>query len=205
MENSPDLIVRYDNKGRRLYVNETYQRVTGMSIETLVDKTITDHSVVKGTYAHILRENISKVFETGMKTSYEVKFTVNDRDFYYDYHCIPEKNEDDSVQSVLAVGREITAYKQLEIKLQHLATTDVLTGIANRRSFMDRMPRELASVKRHKVSACLLMIDIDHFKSINDQYGHAGGDAALVFFTELIQKNLRITDVFGRLGGKNLP
>lgn len=103
-----------------------------MSIETLVDKTITDNSVVKGSDAQILSENIYKVFTAGMETSYEVKFTVNDRDLYYDYHCIPEKDEDDSVQSVLAVGREVSAYKQLEIKLQHLATTDVLTGIANR-------------------------------------------------------------------------
>ena len=202
VENSPDLIVRYDNNGRRLYVNQTYQRVTGMPIESLIGKTITDNSVLKGSDAQVLMKNIFIVFETGTETSYEVKFTVNNRDYYYDYHCIPEKDENNKVQSILAVGREITAYKKLEIKLQNLATTDELTGISNRRSFMDRMAIELASVKRYKVSSSLLMIDLDHFKGINDLYGHAGGDATLKFFSELIQKNLRTTDIFGRLGGE---
>lgn len=201
-ENSPDLIVRYDRNGRRLYVNQTYQRVTGIPVESLIGKTIIETSVVKENAANVLMNNISLVFETGTETSYEVHFNVQGRDYYYDYHCIPETDAYNQVQSVLAVGRDITEYKNLEIQLQNLARTDVLTGIANRRSFMDRMSIELASVKRYHVPACLLMIDIDHFKQINDRYGHAGGDTALIFFSELVQKNLRNTDVLGRIGGE---
>lgn len=201
-ENSPDLIVRYDRWGRRLYVNETYQRVTGIPVESLIGKTIIETSVVKENAANVLMDNIALVFETGAETSYEVYFNAKGRDYYYDYHCIPEKDEHNQVQSVLAVGRNITEYKNLEIQLQNLARTDVLTGVANRRSFMDRMSIELASVKRYHVAACLLMIDIDHFKQINDKYGHAGGDIALIFFSDIIQKNLRNTDVLGRIGGE---
>lgn len=201
-ENSPDLIVRYNKQGQRLYVNQTYERVSGIPLDDLLGKSISEHSVVKGDAAQLVMKNIISVFKTGSAINFEVMINLGGRDLYCDYHCVPEKDENNNVQSVLAVGRDITAYKDLELQLQNLATTDVLTGISNRRSFMERMSIELASVRRYEADACLLMIDIDHFKRINDQYGHAGGDAVLMFFTKLIQSNLRVTDIFGRIGGE---
>jgi diguanylate cyclase (GGDEF)-like protein/PAS domain S-box-containing protein len=201
-ENSPDMIVRYDLMGRRTYVNQTYQRITGIPLEELLGKTITENSVVSGPAAYQLRDNIFTVFKEGVETSYEVMFNVNGREYFYDYRCIPEKDANGRVHTVLAVGRDITAYKELELQLQDLAKTDVLTGILNRRSFMERVTIELASVKRYQVQACLLLIDIDYFKRINDTHGHAAGDATLAYFANLIKSKLRTTDIFGRLGGE---
>ncbi|MFI2812455.1 MULTISPECIES: diguanylate cyclase [Microbulbifer] len=82
------------------------------------------------------------------------------------------------------------------------ARTDPLTGICNRRSFIDEAQRQI-HLARHNGRGCsLLMFDLDHFKAINDSHGHAVGDEALRRFTRCMLDNIRETDVFGRLGGE---
>lgn len=85
---------------------------------------------------------------------------------------------------------------------QRLARTDGLTGIANRRYFMERLRTSIAHAqsRRHKLS--LVMIDLDHFKKVNDRFGHAGGDAVLLAFAALLQGSSRAGDLPGRLGGE---
>lgn len=87
-------------------------------------------------------------------------------------------------------------------KLAQLATIDSLTGVANRRAFFDLSAgaRMLASRQRHPLS--LLMLDLDHFKSVNDRFGHAAGDAALCVFALAAQGALREPDILARLGGE---
>jgi diguanylate cyclase (GGDEF)-like protein len=87
-------------------------------------------------------------------------------------------------------------------KLQKMATTDFLTGIANSRLFSEAGGREIQRARRYKRSLALLMIDLDHFKKVNDKYGHAIGDKILVAFAEICKKYLRSADIFGRLGGE---
>jgi diguanylate cyclase (GGDEF)-like protein/hemerythrin-like metal-binding protein/PAS domain S-box-containing protein len=104
----------------------------------------------------------------------------------------------------VVVFRDISAQRQLETELRRDATTDPLTGVPNRRSFLDSLARELNRVKRfgYPATATLIMADLDHFKRINDHYGHAIGDEALRHFTELGRQHLRSTDSIGRLGGE---
>ncbi|MEM9314444.1 MAG: diguanylate cyclase [Pseudomonadota bacterium] len=82
------------------------------------------------------------------------------------------------------------------------ARTDPLTGIHNRRSFMDRGQKMLDRCRREGTPLNLLMLDIDHFKAINDKNGHATGDKALVSFATVVQGFLRERDLFGRIGGE---
>jgi diguanylate cyclase (GGDEF)-like protein/PAS domain S-box-containing protein len=194
--------VRYDKQGRRLYVNRAFELVTGIPPAALIGKSILEQSVLSGSAAKRVMDHILDVYATGQESTYEVSFAINGRTLHYHYRCIPELDEFNQVQSVLAVGREVTAYKDMESQLQTLATTDSLTGIANRRNFMDKLNAELSVVKRYKTSAFLFLLDLDHFKQLNDTYGHGGGDEALRFFTNLIQKSLRNTDVFARIGGE---
>lgn len=104
----------------------------------------------------------------------------------------------------VVVFRDISAQCQLEMQLRRDATTDPLTGVANRRSFLEALDKELVRFKRfgYPAVATVLMADIDHFKRVNDRYGHAVGDEALRHFTQLARKHLRATDVIGRLGGE---
>ena len=99
--------------------------------------------------------------------------------------------------------RDITQRKAHELQLQVLATTDTLTGLPNRRSFMDRLAAELGRQHRQAHEACcVLMLDLDHFKQINDRWGHATGDEVLRQVGDAIQAVLRQTDFCGRLGGE---
>lgn len=98
--------------------------------------------------------------------------------------------------------RDITERKERELELRRLATTDILTGLPNRRHFLERMEQELARFHRFGKSTALLMIDIDHFKLVNDRHGHAAGDAVLRHFAGLTLATLRKIDLIGRLGGE---
>jgi diguanylate cyclase (GGDEF)-like protein len=92
--------------------------------------------------------------------------------------------------------------KSAQVELQRLATTDFLTGISNNRSFFETGEREIQRARRYGRPLGLLMFDIDHFKRINDTYGHAAGDQVLVAIAAACRNFLRDIDVFGRLGGE---
>jgi diguanylate cyclase (GGDEF)-like protein len=105
-------------------------------------------------------------------------------------------------ERVLGQDKEKLERKRMEEEVQRLATTDPLTGVANRRHFLQQVDAELERFHRSGVVATLLRVDLDHFKKINDGHGHAAGDAVLRHFADLIRHNLRHTDSFGRLGGE---
>lgn len=109
------------------------------------------------------------------------------------------------LQAYRLLNRRLRAENKLNASLYELATTDHLTGLWNRRHFLEQLELVLKSFQRHPVPTGLMMIDLDYFKTINDQYGHAGGDAVLQQFAGVIRTDLREMDILGRLGGKNLP
>ncbi|MBL8672264.1 MAG: diguanylate cyclase [Alphaproteobacteria bacterium] len=100
------------------------------------------------------------------------------------------------------VRSDITALKTLEAELRRLATSDPLTGAANRRFFLERANAEWERFRRYGRPLAVLMLDIDHFKRINDTYGHPVGDEALRALTAAIGAKLRNNDMLGRLGGE---
>jgi two-component system chemotaxis response regulator CheY len=87
-------------------------------------------------------------------------------------------------------------------RMEHIARKDFLTGVLNRRSFYELAEREYSRAVRYDISTALMMLDIDHFKKINDTYGHEVGDKALIMFSEVIFENLRDIDIFARFGGE---
>ena len=102
----------------------------------------------------------------------------------------------------LAMATEIEQRKVLEAELKRLATTDVLTGVASRRSVLELLEHEIARSRREGEPLSLLALDIDNFKKINDAYGHAAGDEALKAFVGPCRLGLRASDIFGRSGGE---
>jgi diguanylate cyclase (GGDEF)-like protein/PAS domain S-box-containing protein len=102
---------------------------------------------------------------------------------------------------VRAVTRDITERKRLEDQLKRQATTDAVTGITNRRHFLELAQTELTRALRFNHPLALALIDLDHFKRINDVYGHAAGDAALVTFVQTCQTAIREIDLLARFGG----
>ena len=103
---------------------------------------------------------------------------------------------------ILGVAFLLNRVTRSEQLLVHIATTDPLTGIFNRRHLLTLLGREHNRAERYKTSFSLLMLDIDHFKRINDTYGHHVGDDAIKAMTHATTKCLRPTDVLGRIGGE---
>ncbi|WP_346892244.1 diguanylate cyclase [uncultured Roseibium sp.] len=106
------------------------------------------------------------------------------------------------------IGHEIAreqdhiALMEAQIRLERIASIDDLTGVLNRRAFMKRAMTEIARYRRTGRKFTAVMIDIDHFKSINDTFGHSAGDEVLKKFAAIISDALRAVDVFGRVGGE---
>lgn len=112
-----------------------------------------------------------------------------------------------SIYLVLALLiRRIDRQEQKILKqnkeLERLSTTDLLTGISNRLGLQLRGEGVMKSADRFHHPLAALILDLDHFKQVNDRYGHAAGDAVLKRFSEIIQANLRGSDIFGRWGGE---
>lgn len=95
----------------------------------------------------------------------------------------------------------LTAQRRRIAQLERLSATDDLTGLENRRGFMDHLRRHLAAARRHGETGVLALCDLDGFKQVNDMHGHPAGDATLRRFAELLRRNVRETDVVARLGG----
>ena len=105
-------------------------------------------------------------------------------------------------QRIIGTTMDITARKTAELAMITLNRTDCLTGAATRRHFFETAERECARAARHGLPLSLLSVDLDHFKRINDEFGHAVGDAVLKSFVETVETFLRSTDVCGRIGGE---
>lgn len=113
------------------------------------------------------------------------------------------RKDNGNVDGVVAISRDITEQKKLETRLETLAIEDSLTGLANRRRFDERLTEEWARAYRDRSTLSLLMIDVDHFKAYNDEYGHPAGDACLRVVAKIIAAEMqRVGDLAARYGGE---
>ena len=201
IENSPSSVFITNVNGKIEYVNPKFTEITGYAPEEVVGKN-------------------PSILKSGTKTAEEYKIlwdTISSGKTWYGEFYNKKKNgelywESASIASItdpygnitnyVAVKEDITEKKKMEEELTKLATTDPLTGVANRRFFAERMESELVRFKRFGNPASFLMLDIDFFKKINDSYGHAIGDVALKEFARIARESLRKTDLVGRLGGE---
>lgn len=121
-------------------------------------------------------------------------------------YMLPNRNtqsyNDDAVY-ILLKSTGIALAKQINIEqLTNTATLDPLTGCYNRREFESQMNKAIDSAKRYKTPLSIFMFDIDHFKKVNDTYGHQAGDSVLKVVSNLVQTNIRSNDIMARYGGE---
>jgi diguanylate cyclase (GGDEF)-like protein/PAS domain S-box-containing protein len=131
-----------------------------------------------------------------------LNYAKDGREFWLDLNIVPLTDEAGRVTHFAAIQRDITAQKRFELKLEALAHSDPLTGLANRRHFLERAEIEVERSRRYHRPLALLMFDIDHFKRVNDAHGHAAGDTTLRQVARICEAALRLNDTCGRIGGE---
>jgi diguanylate cyclase (GGDEF)-like protein len=117
---------------------------------------------------------------------------------------IPEEARDaikQLISEINSLREEIEANNDRIAELETLADRDQLVPVVNRRAFVREISRAKAYAERYGGTNCLLYLDIDGMKQLNDQHGHATGDAALMTLADILQQNVRASDLVGRLGG----
>lgn len=119
-------------------------------------------------------------------------------------HCTigPIRNDQQQIEAIFITVQDVTEYVSYEHKLIRMAKTDALTGAYNRRYLDRRLAEEIDRSRRHGNPLSLMILDIDHFKDVNDSRGHVCGDYALRKLVELLSETIRSTDILGRYGGE---
>jgi diguanylate cyclase (GGDEF)-like protein/PAS domain S-box-containing protein len=116
--------------------------------------------------------------------------------------ALPVLDGEGRLEKLIGVSRDISERKYYEQQLEAMATTDSLTAIANRRHIEELVQAAMARADRYDEPLSLILFDIDHFKTVNDEQGHQAGDQVLVEFSQRIRQQLRSSDSFGRWGGE---
>lgn len=121
---------------------------------------------------------------------------------WFGQNVVPKKDEAGNIEGFLIISRNITEQKKLQKKLEHVSVCDELTGLYNRRFFEGAFPQLVKSASRYQKSLAVVFIDLNDFKSANDNYGHEFGDDVLRAFAHLLQETgMRETDLICRYGG----
>ena len=200
-ENLPDIIIRFDCEGRRIYVNGAHERFTGRPPETFLGKTVLEisaFSMDSRTYHAQIRQAI----KTGRESDVEWKAYGSDGiEQIFHTRLRLERDANGKVLGLLAVARDMTEVYEYRSKIHQLAYFDTLTGLANRAQFNERISQELQQAGREGCKVGVLMMDLDRFKTINDTLGHIAGDQLLCEVARRLEANVRATDTVARLGG----
>ncbi|MBI9043149.1 MAG: diguanylate cyclase [Anaerolineaceae bacterium] len=144
----------------------------------------------------------SRAFQRWGESTFEIPIQVGNEEKFYSIKISAILNEDGKKVGRLIIMHNITSRKSLEEQLRFLAATDELTEIYNRRYFLNLSENEVARAKRSGQQFSLISFDIDHFKRVNDQYGHHIGDLVLRELIKRIKKEIREIDIIGRIGGE---
>lgn len=200
MEACAEAIVITDKKLTIIWVNSAFERLTGYSKREIYGKK-PNQLISSGKQDEEFYRVMWSYLNRGQHWSGELINRRKNGEYYHEEMTItPVKNRTGVVSHYVAIKSNISRRKEDQLRLERLATKDGLTGVLNRRGFIDHLSLHLKSDA--PVKGVIMMLDLDHFKQINDNYGHQCGDHVLMDFARLISGQLRENDLFGRLGGE---
>lgn len=201
IEQSSSSIMVTDTEGRITFVNGAFSRTTGYSAAEALGRN--PRFLKSGETPPEVHRDLWATLVAGRAWRGELRNRKKSGEAYWEEASVsPVVDRQGRTSHYLAVKDDITLRKEAEAEVARLASTDPLTGVANRRRFLEQLDLELDRGRRFGDPATLLMLDVDHFKRVNDTHGHAAGDAVLRHLTELSRRSLRRIDLLGRLGGE---
>ncbi|MDA3907498.1 MAG: sensor domain-containing diguanylate cyclase, partial [Sulfurimonas sp.] len=179
------------------YVSSALCEKSGYLKEELIGKS---PSIFKsGKMKSKLYKDLWNKISSGLVWKGELQNRKKDGAYYWiDAIILPNYNKDNQIESYTSISKDITDKKIIE----KISETDKLTQIFNRIKLDDTLENEFNRFLRHKHIFSLIIMDIDHFKSVNDSYGHQIGDSVLIEFANILKEHCRKTDIVGRWGGE---
>lgn len=207
VENTNDVIMVMDSTPLDeggpfiVYVNPAFENLMGYQSDEVVGK---NPSILQGADTdQSTRSGIREAMSAGDRIRTQIlNYTKSGQALWMDINIVPIFNERGELGYFAAIERDLTEIKLLQSRLEKLASTDDLTGLANRNAFMSKAETEFLRAQRYKRSLSVIMIDVDHFKCVNDEHGHAVGDIVLREVSKICGEALRDSDTLGRIGGE---
>ncbi|BAP89782.1 sensory box/response regulator [Burkholderiales bacterium GJ-E10] len=200
LDNIPAPIFAKNVEGLYTHCNRAFLEYLGLPREGVIGKTV--HDVAPPDLASVYADADRRLLAAGGRQIYDAQVQWADgglRDVTF-YKAVWYNQEGQPAGQAGAIF-DITERRRLEKELRLLAETDDLTGRLNRRSFLQQADRMFLRAREHGACVALLLFDLDHFKELNDAFGHATGDAVLCHVCDLVGQQLREEDRFGRIGG----
>lgn len=190
--------------------NRAYEHIFGVDRNALIGKTVMDLEYLPMADRLNYQAEDERMIRDGQTAHREADFIFSDGEVH---HCLYWSSgfhhRDRGLHGLVGTIVDISEQKRIERELaerkaeiEKISRTDPLTGLANRRFFMEMYQTAFSMVRRHSHGLSLIMVDIDHFKSINDSFGHEAGDRVLVQFADILRCNCRQEDLPARTGGE---
>lgn len=197
----PDLLFEMDLQGRYHACHAPISQASSLAapVEDLLGKTV--QQVLPEVAALVVLDALAQAQRDGASHGHEIELPGNGGSRWFALSVARKAVEAGQTPRLIVVSHDITDRKQAEADIAKLAYFDALTALPNRTLLDDRMARALAETARRKSELCVMFLDLDHFKNINDTLGHAVGDALLVQVARRMQTALRDQDTVARFGG----
>lgn len=197
-DNVPALLTELDLEERVVFCNGRYRAWLGIEPASLMNRHIRE--TLGEAHYEVRKPLLARAF-AGEVVSFEqtAQLLIGERTLQTTY--LPHRAGDGAVVGLYVLSHDVTDLKQKQRQLDVLAREDALTGLPNRRSFEEHAREAMARSRRSGKPICLLFLDIDYFKSINDSLGHAAGDAVLREFGRRLKESVRETDMAARYAG----
>lgn len=192
---SLDLLCIADSEGRFIRVNDEFSRVLGYEIDDIENRQIVEF--VHPEDVSLTRAAASMISDGNPLPHFINRYRTKDGDYrFLQWKSIPYP------PYIIASARDITEAFSLSLSLEKEFVTDSLTGAKNRKAFEHEAHRLVNDFSSNAIVSSLIMADIDHFKRVNDTFGHPVGDQVLVSFVEILNENCRTADCIARVGGE---
>ena len=196
----PDLIWLKDRNGKYLACNTKFEKLYGAEESYIVGKD--DFDFVDPEFAQSFQDNDRMAIEMGGSRSNDEVLTFPDGyEGLFETIKTPIHDDKKNLIGVLGIARDITKRKAREEELKRYANYDILTGLANRTLFMDRLSHLMSKRTANAQYSAILFLDLDNFKTINDTFGHSMGDKTLKVISKCLQGIIRESDTLSRHGG----
>ena len=206
-ENAWEIIWTAAPDGTATYVNAAIERVRGITIEQAMDQPLEEIYAPSSadsirTYFRELHAAIHNGDEPPVYREEHEQYRADGSIMVSETQVVPHLDQDGRLVEIIGVTRDISERKRFEAELKRLAVTDAVTGVWNRSHGEELLDAEMTDARATGRPLSLLMLDIDHFKSINDRHGHQAGDHVLIEITRRLQDSLPRTDAVARWGGE---